>query len=174
MSQPEPKPEAKPEIEPWMRGPLPGVHTLIAPLFYSFQMAREDLAKYTADLTTEQIWATPHGFGSVGFHLRHIAGSTERLMTYVSGGQLSDAQIAALKTEKDTGATREVLLAGIDEAFTKAEETVRALDPQHLTDRRGVGRKQLPTTVIGLLIHIAEHTQRHVGQAISAAKLARL
>lgn len=170
MNQPEPKPE----VEAWMRGPLSGVHVLVAPLFYSFQMAREDLAKCTADLTTEQIWATPHGFGSVGFHLRHIAGSTDRLMTYVSGGQLSDAQIAELKTEKNPGATREVLLAKIDEAFKRAEETARALDPAHLADPRGVGRKQLPTTVIGLLVHIAEHTQRHVGQAISAAKLARL
>src|SRR4051812_3766846 len=92
-----PESSAAPQTEPWMRGPIPGVHFLIAPLLYSFQMAREDLAKHTAGLTTEQIWATPHGFGSVGFHLRHIAGSTDRLMTYVDGGQLSEAQMAALK-----------------------------------------------------------------------------
>jgi len=156
-----------------MRGPIPGVDTLIAPLFYSFQMAREDLARWTEGLTTEQIWATPHGFGSVGFHLRHIAGSTGRLMTYVEGGQLSDAQMTALKAEKEPGTTREMLLAGIDAAFARAEAISRALDPARLTDPRGVGRKQLPTTVIGLLVHIAEHTQRHVGQAISAAKWAR-
>jgi uncharacterized damage-inducible protein DinB len=137
-------------------------------------MAREDLAKYTTGLTTEQIWATPHGFGSVGFHLRHIAGSTERLMTYVSGGQLDDTQMAALKAEKEPGATREELLAGIDRAFANAEAVARALDPASFTEPRSVGRKQLPTTVIGLLIHIAEHNQRHVGQAISAAKLARV
>ena len=162
----------EPQIEPWMRGPLPGVDTFIAPLLYSFQMAREDLAKYTAGLTTEQIWATPHGFGSVGFHLRHIAGSTDRLMTYVSGGQLSSDQMTALKAEKEPGATREELLAAIDQAFASAEAVAFSLDPARLTEPRGVGRKQLPTTVIGLLIHIAEHTQRHVGQAISAAKLA--
>ncbi len=156
-----------------MRGPLPGVDTFVAPLLYSFQMAREDLEKYTAGLTTEQIWATPHGFGSVGFHLRHIAGSTDRLMTYVSGGQLSSDQMAALKTEKEPGATREELLAGIVQTFANAEAVVRALDPGRLAEPRGVGRKQLPTTVIVLLVHIAEHTQRHVGQAISAAKLAR-
>jgi uncharacterized damage-inducible protein DinB len=160
------------QIEPWLRGPLPGVDTFIAPLLYSFQMAREDLAKYTAGLTTEQIWARPHGFGSVGFHLRHIAGSTDRLMTYVTGDQLSSAQMAALKTEKEPGAMREELLAGVDQAFASAEAVARALDPTRLADPRGVGRKQLPTTVIGLLVHIAEHTQRHVGQAISAAKLA--
>jgi uncharacterized damage-inducible protein DinB len=156
-----------------MRGPIPGVDAFIAPLFYSFQMAREDLARYTEDLTTEQIWLTPHGFGSVGFHLRHIAGSVDRLMTYVTGGQLSDAQMAALKSEKEPGATREMLLAEIDAEFAKAEATARGLDPARLADPRGVGRKQLPTTVIGLLVHIAEHTQRHVGQAISAAKLAQ-
>jgi uncharacterized damage-inducible protein DinB len=160
--------------EPWLRGPLRGVDTFVAPLLYSFQMAREDLATYTAGLTTEQIWATPHSFGSVGFHLRHIAGSTDRLMTYVSGGQLDAAQMSALKAEKEPGATREELLAGIDAAFEKAEAVARALDFARLADLRGVGRKQLPTTVIGLLVHIAEHTQRHVGQAISAAKLARV
>jgi uncharacterized damage-inducible protein DinB len=160
--------------EPWMRGPLPGVNVFIAPLFYSFQMAREDLAKYTEGLTTEQIWATPHGFGSVGFHLRHIAGSVDRLMSYVAGQQLSDAQLAELKSEKEPGGTLEMLLSGIDAAFEKAESAARVLDPAHLADPRSVGRKQLPTTVIGLLVHLAEHTRRHVGQAISAAKLARI
>ena len=166
--------QPEPQVEPWLRGPRPGVGAFVAPLLYSFQMAREDLAKYTANLTTEQIWATPHGFGSVGFHLRHIAGSTGRLMTYVSGGQLSSDQMAALKAEKEPGATREELLAAIDQAFADAEAVARALDPTRLADPRGVGRKQLPTTVIGLLVHIAEHTQRHVGQAISAAKLAEV
>lgn len=161
-------------IEPWMRGPIPGVDTFVAPLLYSFQMAREDLALHTGGLTPAQVWATPHGFNSVGFHLRHIAGSTDRLMTYVGGNQLSETQMAALRAEKEPGALLEVLLAEVDAAFAKAETAARALDPARLTDPRGVGRKQLPTTVIGLLVHIAEHTQRHVGQAICAAQLARV
>lgn len=156
-----------------MRGPMPGVDTLVAPLFYSFQMAREDLAKWTEGLTANQIWATPHGFGSVGFHLRHIAGSVDRLIVYVEGRQLSDEQIAVMKAEKEPGASREMLLAGLNAAFEKAEQVARSLDPSKLAEPRTVGRKQLPTTVIGLLVHIAEHTQRHVGQAISAAKWAR-
>jgi uncharacterized damage-inducible protein DinB len=160
--------------EAWMTGPIPGVDTYVAPLLYSFQMAREDLAQWTDGLTTDQIWATPHGFNSVGFHLRHIAGATDRLLTYVEGGQLSEAQMSVLQAEKEPGATREDLLAGVADAFARAESVARALDPAHLTDARGVGRKQLPTTVIGLLVHIAEHTQRHVGQAICAAKLARV
>jgi uncharacterized damage-inducible protein DinB len=160
--------------EPWLRGPIPGVGTLLAPLLYSFQMAREDLAKWTEGLTSGQIWATPHGFGSVGFHLRHIAGSTDRLMTYVEGKQLSEAQLAVMNAEKEPGATREMLLGGLSAAFENAEAVVRSLNPAQLAEPRAVGRKRLPTTVIGLLFHIAEHTQRHVGQAISAAKWARV
>ena len=159
--------------EPWMRGPIAGLSPLLAPVLYSFQQAREDLARFTEGLSTEQIWARPHGFGPVGFHLRHIAGSVGRLMTYVEGRQLSPEQLAALSAEMEPGATREDLLSALDAALDKAEEVVRRIDPATLAKPRGVGRKQLPTTVIGLLTHIAEHTQRHVGEAISAAKLAR-
>ena len=165
---PEPLPEA------WLRGPIPGVDPLLAPLLHSFQMAREDLAQWTEGLTSGQLWATPHGFGSVGFHLRHIAGSTDRLLTYVQGKQLSETQMAVLKAEKEPGASREMLLAGLSAAFENAEAVVRSLNPDQLAEPRAVGRKQLPTTVIGLLFHIAEHTQRHTGQAISAARWARV
>ncbi|HEY7335510.1 MAG TPA: DinB family protein [Bryobacteraceae bacterium] len=156
-----------------MRGPLAGVHPLIAPSLYGFQQAREDLAKHTEGLTTAQIWATPHGFGSVGFHLRHIAGSTDRLATYLRGEQLSEAQMEFLRREHEAGATREELLAQTDTVFQGVESLARSIDPDRLAEAREVGRKRLPTTVLGLLTHIAEHTQRHVGQAISAAKLAR-
>jgi uncharacterized damage-inducible protein DinB len=159
--------------EPWLRGPVPGVNRLITPILYTFQQAREDLATHTSTLTREQIWATPHGFGSLGFHIRHIAGSTDRLITYLEGKQLSEKQMRALQTEHEPGASREELLAEMDASFQNAEAVVRALNPVILSDPREVGRKRLPTTVIGLLTHIAEHTQRHVGQAISAAKLAR-
>jgi len=142
---------------------------------YSFQQTRGDLARYTEGLTFEQVWATPHGFGSVGFHLRHIAGSTSRLTTYLQGGVLSQAQMDAMAAEKEpAGAGRDELLALLDDAFRAAEAVVRCIDPSTLASPSAVGRKRLPTTVIGLLTHIAEHTQRHVGQAIAAAKLASL
>lgn len=158
--------------EPWLRGPKPGIHPLLAPIFYTFQHAREDLARYTEALTPEQIWATPHGFGSVAFHIRHIAGSTDRLITYLQGRDLDTKQMAALQAEETPGdASRSELLGALDQAFGQAESVVRALDPATLAEPRWVGRKRLPTTVAGLLTHIAEHTQRHVGQAISAAKL---
>jgi uncharacterized damage-inducible protein DinB len=161
--------------EPWMRGPIAGVDPLLAPVLYTFQQACEDLRHWTEGLSTAQLWATPHGFGSVGFHMRHIAGSTSRLMSYLQGKPLSAGQLAALQTEHDpAGAGRGELLALVDAAFDDAEAVVRALDPATLREPRGVGRQQLPTTVIGLLVHIAEHTQRHLGQAIGAAKLAAL
>jgi uncharacterized damage-inducible protein DinB len=161
--------------EPWLRGPIPGVHPLLAPILFGFQQAREDLDRHTEPLTPAQLWTTPHGFGSVAFHLRHIAGSTDRLMTYLQGGQLTAKQLASLGAESEPAAlSREQLLSAMDQAFRHAEDVVRALDPSTLAEPRTVGRQHLPTTVAGLLTHIAEHTQRHVGQAISAAKLAQV
>jgi len=158
--------------EPWMRGPIEGVNPLVAPILYTLQQAREDLGKYTEGLTAGQIWATPHGFGSVGFHIRHIAGSTDRLMTYLEGRELTRDQLSVLHGEEHPGSEgREELLAQMEAAFQRAEATVRAIDPATLAEPRWIGRKRLPTTVAGLLTHIAEHIQRHIGQAISAAKL---
>lgn len=160
--------------EPWLRGPVPGVDPLVAPVLYTFQQAREDIAKHTEGLTTDEIWSTPHGFGSVGFHIRHIAGSTDRLTTYLEGKDLTEAQFATLASEREPGQKRDELLEALDKSFGRAELVIRTLDPARLAERRTVGRKRLPTTVIGLLTHIAEHTQRHAGQAISAAKWARV
>jgi DinB superfamily len=147
--------------EAWLRGPIPGIDPLTAPVLYAFTQAREDLAKYTEGLTVEQLWSS-----QVGFHIRHISRSTDRLVAYLEG------HLPAQLGDGEPGATREDLLAELDGAFKRAESVVRAIDPATLRDARQVGRNRLPTTVIGLLTHIAEHTQRHVGQAISCAKLA--
>jgi hypothetical protein len=163
----------EPRPEPWLRGPLPGISPLIAPVLYAFQQAREDLAKHTIGLTDDQTWARPFGLAPLGFHLRHIAGSVNRLSTYLLGTQLGDAQMAALRNEMDPGEPLVKLLAQMNESLNQAEERIKSIDPAVLAEPRVVGRQQLPTTVMGLLIHIAEHTQRHVGQAIGAAKLAR-
>jgi len=161
--------------EPWLRGPIPGVDPLVAPILYCFQQAREDLRKFTEGLTPAELWASPHGFGSAGFHVRHIAGSTRRLMSYLENRELTPEQIEELRDEeKVMGWSREELLAILEKALSEAEAVVRAIDPATLTESRAVGRKKLPTTVIGLLTHIAEHAQRHVGQAISACKWSRV
>ena len=160
--------------EPWLRGAIPGVDPRVGPVLYTFQQAREDLAVYVDGLSPAQIWARPYGFGSVGFHIRHIAGSTERLTTYLQGRELSPAQVAEVSAEEKPGdQSAEALLAEMERVFESTEAVVRSIDPATLPEPRWVGRKRLPTTVAGLLTHIAEHTQRHIGQAISAAKLAK-
>jgi uncharacterized damage-inducible protein DinB len=158
--------------EPWLRGPIEGVHPLVAPVFFSFAMVREDLARHTAGLTHQQVWRKLDR-ASLGFHLKHIAGSVDRLMVYLNGGQLSDSQLESMKQESIADADLPALLSGIDASFRAAEDSLRALDPQTLYDSRSVGRKALPTTVIGLIVHLAEHTQRHLGQAITTSKLVR-
>jgi uncharacterized damage-inducible protein DinB len=160
--------------EPWLRGPIPGVDPMVAPVLMSFQMAREDLARFTEGLSFAQLWKEWPGIASVGFHLQHIQGSVDRLCHYLEGRPLNERYFVFLAQEAESGPTREELLAGMDEAFRRCEQVVRGLGPAELLEPRFVGRKKLPTTVIGLVVHIAEHTQRHTGQAIVTAKFARL
>jgi hypothetical protein len=159
--------------EPWLRGAIQNVHPLQAQVLYTFQQAMEDLTKFTDGLTSEQMWSRPFELAPVGFHLRHIAGSIDRLLTYAHGNELSGAQMSELKTEMEAGASRQELLDNLQASFSAAEVAVRSFTPETFTTERKVGRKQLPTTVAGLLIHVAEHTQRHVGQAITTAKVVR-
>jgi hypothetical protein len=159
--------------EPWLRGTWRDLHPVIAAVLYCFEQAREDLEKWTAGLSDEQFWTAPESFGPLGFHVRHIGGSVDRLITYAAGRQLSADQLARLEREKEPGATRAELFRILHEDLARAEAMVRAVDPATLADAREVGRKRLPTTVGGLLVHMAEHTQRHVGEAIITAKIAR-
>ncbi len=151
---------SSPLEEPWLRGPIPGVDPLTAPVLYAFQQAREDLSRYTEGLSVEQIWAS-----GVGFHIRHISRSTDRLITYLQGQPLAAGQVG----EGEPGASRQELLSEMNSVFERAESVVRAIDPATLREPREVGRRRLPATVIGLLTHIAEHTQRHAGQAVVLA-----
>jgi uncharacterized damage-inducible protein DinB len=160
-------------VEPWLRGPLPGVHPLLSPTLCSYAQAREDLAHWTAELSDAQIWSRPHGLAPVGFHIRHIAGSVERLTTYLKGEQLTAEQLDTLQHEMQAGPGREELLRALEDSLRGSEKVILALNAASLEHPRAVGRKRLPTTVAGLLVHLAEHTQRHVGEAIITAKLAR-
>jgi len=159
--------------EPWLSGPIEGVDPLVAPIFYTFEQTRQELAQHTAGLTVEQLWARPHGLTSAGFHIRHIAGSIDRLSTYLRGQTLSEQQLAALKQEGEPGASTEDLLEAVARATADCEAYLSTVDVGTLRDFRGIGRKQLPTTVHGLIVHIAEHTFRHLGQAITTIKLVR-
>ena len=163
-----------PRQEAWLRGPIEGVPPHLMPVFHSFAMVREDLAHYTEGLSTEDVWRRTGALPSLGFHLHHIGHSVDRLVTYLCGAQLSDAQIATLKKETEPGsATLAELLAEIDEKLTDAERRIRTIEPGMLNELRYIGKKRLPSTVLGILVHVAEHTQRHLGQAITTAKLAK-
>jgi hypothetical protein len=166
------EPVIEPFIEPWMRGIVPGTHPVIGHLLRAAEHIREDIERAVSPMTVEQLWATPHGMTSAGFHVRHLAGSTERLCTYLEGLQLSAEQLAAIKEEVRGNASAGDLIAAVQQSLTHYEQLVQALTPIQFGELREIGRKRFQTTAISLAIHIAEHGQRHVGQAISAAKLA--
>jgi uncharacterized damage-inducible protein DinB len=168
-----PRPDGQGLTEPWLRGPIEGVPAHLMPVFHSFAQVREDLARHTEGLADDDVWRRTGSLPSLGFQLRHIAGSVDRLVTYLCGDELTAAQIDALKRESTPGATLSELLNGVDEALNGAEERLRSIPESSLHEPRYVGKKRLPTTVLGLLVHVAEHTQRHLGQAITTAKLAR-
>ncbi len=157
--------------EPWLSGSLTHLHPVPRAVLHCFEQARADLAHWTEGLSPEQLWARPFGLGPAGFHIRHAGRSIDRLFTYAQGRLLDEAQMFLLGTEMDAGASREELLDEFGRILNRAGEQIRALDPAVLLESRGVGRKQLPTTVAGVLIHIAEHTQRHVGEAIVTARV---
>ncbi|HWF10021.1 MAG TPA: DinB family protein [Bryobacteraceae bacterium] len=156
-----------------MRGIVPGIEPVIGHLLRASEHIREDIERAIAGLTSSQLWATASGMTSAGFHVKHLAGSTERLCTYLEGCQLSAEQLTALKAESTGSGSADELLAAVRRALQRYESLIRTLTPDRYGDIREIGRKRLQTTAISLAIHIAEHGQRHVGQAISAAKLAR-
>jgi uncharacterized damage-inducible protein DinB len=164
--------ERKPEV--WLRGAVPGIPALLQPVAHALLQCQEELQQTVSGLTAEQLWAQPGGAASIGFHLRHATGSLDRLFTYARGEQLSPAQRAALAAESQpdlapSPASR--LLALFDEAVVRALEQLRATSEAGLLDPRGVGRAQLPSTVLGLLFHAAEHTQRHAGQIATTCRI---
>jgi hypothetical protein len=158
--------------EPWLRGILPGFDPAIAHLLRASEQVREDMRRAIATLTPSQLWTSPVGTTPVGFHAKHLAGSTDRLCTYLAGSQLSAAQLTSMQAEGSGGETAAELLAAIEAALTQYEALLRVLRPEEFGSMREVGRQRLKVTAIGLAIHIAEHAQRHTGQAITAAQSA--
>jgi uncharacterized damage-inducible protein DinB len=164
-------PNHPPEPEPWLRGTLTDVPAVPRAVLHALELAKEDLLRWCGALTDTELNARPAGIAPVAFHIRHIARSLDRLLTYAEGDQLSSHQIAQMKAELDTPAKREELFAELDAALRTSAERIRAFDVTRLNEPREVGKKKLPTTLGGLLVHIADHTQRHVGQAITASKI---
>lgn len=169
-------PSAAAEPEFWLRGPVPQVPALLQPAAHAFLQARADLRRAAGDLSPAQLWERPGGVASVGFHLRHVAGSVDRLLTYAAGRPLAPQQLATLGAEgdRDSGSTTAAeLLEEIDRAIAKALAVLQATSPESLGEPRTVGRARLPTTVLGLLFHAAEHAQRHAGQTVTTAAVVR-
>ena len=159
------------QVEPWLRGTLTDVPVLQRAVLHALELAQEDLTHWCGGLNDEQINSQPAGLPSVAFHIRHIAGSIDRLLTYAEGKSLTPAQLANLQTESSPAVIREELFDELALALNDASSRIRSFAVDSLNQPRTVGRKLMPTTVGGLLIHIAEHSLRHVGQAITTAKI---
>ncbi|MGB9119780.1 MAG: DinB family protein [Candidatus Angelobacter sp.] len=157
--------------EPWLRGTLNDVPAVQRAVLHALELAREDLERWCDGLSDEELHARPGGIAPVAFHLRHIARSMDRLLTYAEGNQLSSEQVSVMKAEMEPRGSRNELMAELVVAIAKSGKRIRAFSEQQLQEERHVGKKQLPTSVGGLLVHVADHTQRHVGQAIITAKI---
>jgi hypothetical protein len=159
--------------EPWLRGIIPVLDPVAGHLLRASEQIQEEVERAITPLSQAQLWGSPHGMTSAGFHAKHLAGSTARLCTYLEGRQLDTDQLAAMRNESFGEESAADLIALVRASLERYEQLVRALQPAHFGDVREVGRKRLVTTAIGLAIHIAEHGQRHAGQLINAVRLAR-
>jgi uncharacterized damage-inducible protein DinB len=160
--------------EVWLRGPIDGVPDLLQPVAHALLQVKEESRRRLENFPERLLWTRPAGLASVGFHVQHMAGVVDRLFTYARGASLTPDQLQALAREgqqpaPDGGLAQ--LLSAFDAQVDRAVEQLRATSPNALTDRRAVGRKQLPSTVMGLLFHAAEHVQRHSGQLLVTAKM---
>ncbi|HVJ07481.1 MAG TPA: DinB family protein [Acidisarcina sp.] len=157
--------------EPWLRGTHTETPAVLRAVVHALELAQEDLRRWCGNLSDDEVNARPHGLPPIAFHLRHMGRSADRLLTYAEGRELNANQLLALKAEMDPGATRDGLLEEVTQALENAMHRVQAIRGGGLEAPRTVGRKQLPTTVAGLVVHVADHTQRHVGQAVTTAKI---
>jgi uncharacterized damage-inducible protein DinB len=166
--------DAQPDV--WLRGPVPGVPALLMPVAHALLQTVEDVERAAAGLSVEEIWLRPGGAAAIGFHLKHLAGATDRLFTYARGESLTEAQRAVLAAERepaDPPERADTLLAAVRAVVDRAIDQLRRTPEAELGERRAIGRAALPTTVVGLLVHAAEHAQRHAGQVVTTAKIVR-
>jgi DinB superfamily len=158
-------------VEPWLRGTLTEVDAVRRQVLHALELAAEDVDRWCSGLSDAEMNARPFGLAPVAFHLRHIARSLDRLLTYAEGRALDGAQMDALASELAGGAVAEEVLAEVLAGLGEAQRRVRMISAARYEEARGVGRAMLPSTVGGLLVHCAEHTQRHVGQAVTTANV---
>jgi uncharacterized damage-inducible protein DinB len=161
--------------EAWLRGPVPGVPIQLQPVAHALVQALEDAEQAIAGLEASDLWASVGGTASVGFHLRHMGGSLDRLFTYARGESLSEQQKAHLAAEStpDASVAADALLARVRQIVEEALAQLRATGEAELDRPRAVGRAGLPSSVRGLLYHAGEHAARHAGQLITTARIVR-
>jgi hypothetical protein len=157
-------------VEPWLRGTLGQVDAVRRQVLHALELAGEDAERWCSDLTDDEVNARPFGVTPVAFHVRHMARALDRLLTYAEGRQLSAGQMEALHAELADGARTEDVLEELRVMLGRAAARIAALGPEY-EEHRGVGRQRLPSTVGGLLVHCAEHTQRHAGQMVTTASV---
>jgi uncharacterized damage-inducible protein DinB len=163
-------------VDAWLRGPVPDVPPLLQPAAHALIQAMDDAGAAVSGLSAEQLWLAPHGAASVAYHLTHAAGALDRLFSYARGEQLTEEQLAALRSERETPTSppgAEIVLNAFRDHCDAALRQLRETREDVLTEPRTVGRGALPSTVIGCLFHGAEHTARHAGQALTTAKIVR-
>jgi hypothetical protein len=155
------------KTEVWLRGPLDGIPALLQPVAHALLQAREEANELMQDFPDALLWEKPAGMASPGFHLQHMAGVLDRLYTYAKGEQLDQQQLDYLAVEgKNVDIKASQLLDNFNRQVDIAIKQLSDTDEATLTEVRGVGRANIPSTVIGLLMHSAEHTMRHVGQLL--------
>lgn len=161
------------ELEYWLRGPVEGVPPLLQPVAHALLQSLQEVTQAVEGLPPEQLWSRPGGVASVGFHLRHLPGMLERLFAYARGEALSEDQLRRLAEEGEPAeaATAGQLVAAYRQQVEQCLAQLRTTRESELTDPRYVGRKRLPSNVLGLLFHGAEHAQRHTGQLIVTGRV---
>jgi hypothetical protein len=160
-------------LEYWLRGSVPGIPALLQPAAHALLQAREEVKILMTGFPAERLWDRPAGVAAVGFHLRHLTGVLDRLLTYARGEVLDQGQLEYLAGEgvpesgsvEDGDLVRE-LVNRFNQQIDKALVQIASTPEGSLTDVREVGRGRIPSTVGGLIFHAAEHTQRHVGQLL--------
>lgn len=162
----------RPEV--WLRGPLENVPALLQPVAHALLQAREEINEMMSDFPAKLLWEKPAGMASPGFHLQHLAGVLDRLFTYARGETLTQQQLNYLAAEGKPPAEEYSVNTLVDNFNLQVDIALKQLtdtDESTLTQIRPVGRAQVPSTVIGLLVHSAEHTMRHTGQLLVTVKV---
>ena len=155
-----------------MRGPVEGVPPLLQPVAHALLQATEEIEKLMSGFPDALLWHRPAGVASVGFHLRHLTGVLDRLVTYAQAEQLTAAQLDYLAAEgKESAVSANDLVSAFKNKVQQTLNFLNNIDQNRLTEFRGVGRRQLPSTMLGLLFHAAEHTMRHVGQMLVTVRV---